>query len=281
MSANTWDDIIHPNGEPLHVGTVNIPASRRKEGSPPPFVGGEHSPPPREVKAALVLSLQLCLSPNHDDVHDVVKDTAMYNVSCRNDTNGVNASVCSKGNKEMLQDIVDFVAYNLVFNEFSNRARYDEFVDDEVYGDGIRDSDGYILHNREAIMHFLKSVDEAAFRRILGNPKLVRGRDLKTIMDRRRDVLRKYTKGGIKTHHQAPTPTTQKATIKMWIHHLFLLQFILPVIHKTFHDGVEDHVSYQEDWSNFMSTVHVKYGDSSIYQNVAVWMGTDRRPRGS
>jgi hypothetical protein len=49
LLANTWDDIIHPDGSPLFIRKVNIPASKRKDGSAAPFVGGEDSPPPREV----------------------------------------------------------------------------------------------------------------------------------------------------------------------------------------------------------------------------------------
>ena len=257
-----------------------------------PFVGGEDSPPPREVKSALVLSLQLLLSPNNDDKHERLTDTAMYNVANREDPKGVNASACTKANQEMLQDLIDFVAYNLAFNEFSDRAKNDcedcyNFGDDNEL-QNFCNADMYIAHNREAIIHFLKQVDWAAYEHICpwktdSNNKPMSPRHLKQIMQRRRMVLGKYTKMGVKAHHLPPSaPTVKKEVALMWIHHLFLLHNVLSLLHEYLCKGVEENIRYQKDWGNFMSTVHVKYSNNSSkykYRNMAVWMGADRRPR--
>jgi hypothetical protein len=292
ISANTWDDIIHPDGSPLFIGKVNIPASKHKDGSAAPFVGGEDSPPPREVKSALVLSLQLLLLPNNDNKHDRLTDTAMYNVANRVDTKGVNASVCTKANQEMLQDLIDFVAYNLAFNEFTNRSKYeceDCYVfDDDNQRQNFRNADMFIAHNREAIIHFLKQVDSAAYELICpwktdSNNKPKSPRHLDQIMQRRHTVIRKYTVMGVKPHHLPPpsAPTVKKEVPHMWIHHFFLLHNVLLVLHQCLYNGVEESLRFHDDWRNFMSTVHVKYGNTSTkFRNIVVWMGTDCRPRG-
>jgi len=178
----------------------------------------------------------------------------------------------------MLQDLIDFVAYNLAFNEFTNRAKYDR---EDCYAFGnkeeiqnFRNANMFIAHNREAIIHFLRGVDSAAFERICpwktdSNKNPLSPRLLDAIMQRRRTVLLKYKKMGVKTYHKPPLAVKKEVAL-MWIHHLFLLHNVLSKLHQCLSGEFHDKLC------NFMSTVNVKYRNTSTkYRKMLIWMGED------
>ena len=245
---------------PLYIGNFTLPKKGCAEIAP--FVGGPNSPPPREVKATLLLAQQLVLQSDDKRIGKV-SDEVMHTLASRADTRGTKQSICSKHNREIVEDVLNLLSYNLVTNEFQHRARLKDVPNE---------AEGLVQHNHASLVRFLRSHDEDAFLRIfpvsMDPPKV---NSINKILQRRRDIIRKYNSGGVKTNHQKTTET------KIWIHDLFLLQFVHPCVNQLLSVGVGNMTGYNDEFDNFISTAYVRYGSTDLsYSKITVWMGADR-----
>jgi len=118
-TANTWSDIkSDPGDKELKIGYVQLEIKK----DPTPFVGGVGSPPPREVKASMALLLKLPLL--HGTQAADATDTAMHLIATSEHARLASlGNACTKPNQRLACDFLNFLAFNLAFNEFAVRER--------------------------------------------------------------------------------------------------------------------------------------------------------------
>lgn len=166
MQDNSWMGVTGPGGERLRIGSVTLlkrgemPSVRRKFANDPTNPQDHHDdrcPPPREVKAALVLSLHLKL--HHFSQINSTTDSFMRNISATSRTYEDNAQTadatkCSGPSKNFVIALLNMVVYNLTFNEFFPREKARTTIDPMLAGRAAEN----IMHNHRILVHYLKSV---------------------------------------------------------------------------------------------------------------------------
>jgi hypothetical protein len=269
--ANTWDDIVSEDGESLLIGAVTVPRKDAKQ-----FVGGKESPPPREIKAAMALLLHLVLKHYQD--REQVSDSLMSSIACSPAAKAVHkANVCSKNNSKVVEDFLNFLSFNLTFNEWSSRTKFD--VKNQDVCKSLRKSLASLARNHSILVHYLRSHKEAAFDVLYPTGLLP---DMPTvILQRRHTILDKLTNGVLIAYPQVEGKENTSSN-GLWIHHLFFFQFILPVVYNDFLvKGLSIVPGYTETVDDFLTSVHLKYvpgyGCTGEFFDFVVWMGRDIR----
>lgn len=160
---NSWLGVTGPAGESLRIGTVTLlkrgemQGERRKFANNPnnPYdIHDDRCPPPREVKAALLLSLQLKL--HHYSQIDLATDSLMRNISDssriypENDA-AADATKCSGPSKNFVAALLNMLCFNLTFNEFFPREKARTTIDPKLAGKAAVD----IMHNHFILVHDL------------------------------------------------------------------------------------------------------------------------------
>lgn len=189
-----------------------------------------------------------------------------------------NGNACSKNNIQVIKDVLNFLAYNLTFNEFVPRAKFN--LNDEEIRDAVRESVPILQHNHAILVHYVRSHDEEVFDQLF--PTVLIGDDAVTILQRRRTVMDKLTKGGLITSHVpirergSPAPVTS-----LWIHHLFFFQFLVPIMNDDIQRGLTYLSGYEaRGGDDFLTLIRLPfmpgYGSrDGVKVIMAAWMGSD------
>ena len=122
LTADTWDDVTSYKGAKLKIGDKSFGTKP----SPNPFVGGNNSPSPREVKGSLasLLFLQLKHTYNESSAPSLIDGGGMKKImdsskgACFNTTNMI-----SKANMAFASHFVQQLSMMLYFNDFETHSR--------------------------------------------------------------------------------------------------------------------------------------------------------------
>ena len=273
VSANTWEDIRSKSNQTLRIGQVQLPHVLDHV----PFVNDDLSPPPREIKAAMSLLTKMVL--DHGSCHnDLPPDTLMQAIASTSGKHAGKNNSSTKPNKKFIEDFLDFLVFNLTFNEFSPRSRKSELVVDAVY-EGIR----RMRHNHEILSEYIHSFDPKGFGALF--PTGIQcTTDVNKILQRRRTNVGKLKNSGVRTSYP-PAKTGNTVDSFVWVHHFFLLQFIVPTINKMIsvrgetNVGNVHHVGDGKPVNDFLSCITIKqvegYGSNDNYFNIIAWRGSD------
>lgn len=259
------------------IGEVELPSGDKHV----PFVGEELSPPPREVKAAMSVILKLVLG--HGTDQDLPRDELMRSIALSSNSTQVSkANSTSKPNKKFVEDFLDMLSYNLTFNEFFHRTKIDALQSDDVIN-ALTEGATHLRHNHGILARYIRSFDPDQFSKLF--PTGVHATtDVNKILQRRRTILGKAKKSGVRTMYP-PSKAGHQADSFLWVHHFFLLQFIEPTIQKLItvnsydHVGNVTHVGGGKSINDFLSCLTIKkiegYGSDKEYFNIVAWKGAE------
>lgn len=245
-TANTWDDVRGPNNEKLKIGRVSLQYARNgsRNGKntcneeETKFVDGVGSPPPREVKAAIHLLLRLLLGSSKSEETEAT-DSLMCEIaqgrSTKPDKNTNRLDV------NFITSFIDMLNLNLTLNDFTNRSAPPSDMDEEIFDKEFTE---ILTHNHKILVHYLRSIDQPLFGRF--SIKSTPGRrTISQIFSTRRDISNKLN-NGVCTCWSTYEGETNPKKKPMWIHHAFLLQFIVKNVNDRLHQVSMIH------WNKFM-----------------------------
>jgi hypothetical protein len=127
--------------------------------------------------------------------------------------------------KNFVQAFIDILNLNLTLNNFTNRSAPPSDMDAEVKKRFTQ----ILTHNHKILVHYLRSIDQPLFDRFSKKRTdhiLDVGRTISQIFSTRRDISNKLN-NGVCTCWSTYEGKTNPKKKPMWIHHAFLLQFIV------------------------------------------------------
>jgi hypothetical protein len=272
-TVNTWDDVWGPNNEKLKIGCVSLKYQKKNthgkitcNEEETKYVDGDGSPPPREVKAAIHLLLRLLLASSKSEETEAT-DSLMCEIaqgrSTKTDKN------TNRLDKNFVQAFIDILNLNLTLNNFTNRSAPPSDMDAEVKKRFTQ----ILTHNHKILVHYLRSIDQPLFDRFSKKRTdhiLDVGRTISQIFSTRRDISNKLN-NGVCTCWSTYEGETNPKKKPMWIHHAFLLQFIVKNVNDRLHQVSIIHKRDNGNWNKFMKVLND--ASKGNCRNLVAWNG--------
>lgn len=258
LTADTWDDVTSYKGGKLKIGDKSFGTKP----SPNPFVGGNNSPSPREVKGSLasLLFLQLKHTYNETTAPSLIDGGGMKKImesskgACFNTTNMI-----SKANMAFASHFVQQLSMMLYFNNFETHSRPKK---DYQYSTPDQIAAG-IAHNQKILLFYLSKIDESRFNKLF---PMGYNRALETavhkIVRAQFDLIRKMKINGIVMSFPSKVETSDG----MWIHRFFLMQNICSDIAVRDEEGMKQYTFHGTNltWKSFMAVVKRQPNDGKL-----------------
>jgi hypothetical protein len=231
------------------------------------YVDGVGSPPLQEVKAKNHLLFRLLLCRSKSDQGDAT-DSLMCKIAqgrgTRPDKN------TNRLDKNFVQAFINMLNLNLTLNDFTQHSVLPKEMDGEVKKQCME----LLTHNHKILDHYLRSISPSLFDRFAkntnGNISFDVGRPISKIFNTRRDIFNKLNTG-VCTCWSKYEGKINPRKKPMWIHHAFLLQFILPKVNEHLYQGYKTYKNDNGDWNKFMKNLN----DTSTEKckNLVAWNG--------
>ncbi len=253
-TANSWDNVWGPNNKKLKIGCVSLQYARKPSSNDKitcneqetKYVDGVSSPPSREVKAAIHLLLRLLLCSRKSEQREAT-DSLMCEIgqgcSTKPDKN------MHRLDKNFVHAFINMLNLNSTLNDFTNRSAPPSNMDKEFVSQFME----VFTHNHKILVHYLRSIDPSLFDRFSMNS--IRSRSISQIIQTRCDIASKLNNGVCTcwvTYEGEINPRKKP----MWIHHAFLLQFIIKNVNDCLHQVSIIHKNNNGDWNKFMKILN-------------------------
>lgn len=133
------------------------------------------------------------------------------------------------------------LSFNFTFNEFHPRETLPRNIDRAV----LTASMPILAHNQKVLVKYLKSLveEDDPVSHQLREISVQEQRFVHSILQQRHDFYRKVKVKGVRTVYAVKEDEKEPTLMPMWIHHVFLLQYIHPRIYA---ELTEQAVSYRE-----------------------------------
>jgi hypothetical protein len=166
--------------------------------------------------------------------------------------------------KNFVQAFIDSLNLNLTLNDFTNRSAPPSDMDEEFVSQFME----VFTHNHKILVHYLRSIDPSLFDRFSMNS--IRGRSISQIIQTRHDIASKLN-NGVCTCWSTYEGEINPRKKPMWIHHAFLLQFILKNVNDRLHQVSIIHKNDNGDWNKFMKILNDASTGNS--RKLVAWSG--------
>jgi hypothetical protein len=267
-TANSWDDFRGPNKESLAIGCVTLKYKKSTTGTnedETKYVDGVNSPPPREVKAAIHLLLLLRLRCSESG--GVHTDTLMRRIACGRSPNP--STNTNRLDKNFSRNFINVLNLNLTLNDFALHSCLPGDMDEDVKNKCTK----FLTHNHKILVHYFRSTNPDLFDRFSKNANGISIFDavtppISTILSTRRDIKNKLGSGVCTCWRTYEQSNTRKKL--MWIHHAFLLQFIIPSIKKHLYKDNRDSTR-----TEFLANLTIKHTFTEKNTIMLAWKGEE------
>lgn len=226
---------------------------------------------------AVILKLHLShgTDTNEDYVDKLPRDELMRTIIALPSAKAANkGNSSSKTNAKIVEDFLNFLSFNLTYNEFFSRERI------QMKGDtlkAVRDAVPILRHNHTILARYVRSFDSTAFDSLFPTG-LEANVKTQSILERRRWVT-----GNLKEGVRTCFPPRGLDQRFLWVHHAFLLQFIIPLVHQRIkaEDGFTVVAGDGPDLNYFLAKLHIKYVPGygadvdDPYFDIVAWRGDD------